>query len=146
VRLTAEVHVLDDVEVVAQSEILVDDLDPELCRLLGAVDRHLAPLKEGFPLVHRVNPRDALDQRRLAGAVVADESHDLAVTDLEVDVAERLNRAERLRDAAELEEWCVGHPCDGWVAGVEAPGGRLHADAFPTCSTACTCRCRSRCA
>ena len=29
VRLAAEVHVLDDVEVVAEREILVDDLDPE---------------------------------------------------------------------------------------------------------------------
>ena len=30
--LPAEVHVLDDVEVVAEREILVDDLDPELRR------------------------------------------------------------------------------------------------------------------
>ena len=39
VRLAAEVHVLDDVEVVAEREILVDDLDPELGRVLRAVDR-----------------------------------------------------------------------------------------------------------
>ena len=34
-RLTAEVHVLDDIEVVAESEILVDDLDPEPRRSFG---------------------------------------------------------------------------------------------------------------
>ena len=34
VRLAAEVHVLDDVEVVAQREVLVDDLDPEPGRVL----------------------------------------------------------------------------------------------------------------
>ena len=39
VRLAAEVHVLDDVEVVAQREVLVDDLDPELGGVLRAVDR-----------------------------------------------------------------------------------------------------------
>ena len=38
-HLAAEVHVLDDVEVVAQCEILVDDLDPELRGVLGPVDR-----------------------------------------------------------------------------------------------------------
>ena len=38
VGLAAEVHVLDDVEVVAEREILVDDLDPELRRVLRPVD------------------------------------------------------------------------------------------------------------
>ena len=36
VRLTPEEHVLDDVEVVAEGEILVDDLDPEPRRVLRA--------------------------------------------------------------------------------------------------------------
>ena len=35
VRLAAEVHVLDDVEVVAEREILVDDLDPERAASFG---------------------------------------------------------------------------------------------------------------
>ena len=38
VRLAAEVHVLDDVEVVAEREVLVDDLDPELGGVLRPVD------------------------------------------------------------------------------------------------------------
>ena len=53
---------------------------------------------------------DALDERRLAGAVVADERHDLAGAHLEVDVGQR-HRAERLREVADLEEWCVAHEC-----------------------------------
>ena len=36
--LAAEVHVLDDVEVVAEREVLVHDLDPELGRVLRPVD------------------------------------------------------------------------------------------------------------
>ena len=84
--LAAEVHVLDDVEVVAEREILVDDLDPELRRVLRPADRDLLPVEPGLALVDRVDAGDALDQRRLAGAVVADERHDLARAHLEVDV------------------------------------------------------------
>ena len=76
--LAAEVHVLDDVEVVAEREILVDDLDPEAGRVLRAVDVHLAALEEDLPAVVGMRAGDALDQRRLAGAVVADERHHLA--------------------------------------------------------------------
>ena len=107
VGLAAEVHVLDDVEVVAEGEILVDDLDPEPRRVLRAVDVHLLALEDDLAAVGRVGARDALDQRRLAGAVVADERHHLAGAHLEVDVGQRLDRAEGLGDAAELEKWSV---------------------------------------
>ena len=104
VRLAAEVHVLDDVEVVAEREVLVDDLDPEPGGVLRAVDRDRLAVEEHLALVDRVDPGDALDQRRLAGAVVADERHHLACADLEVDVRQRLHGAEDLRDSADLEK------------------------------------------
>ena len=44
-----------------------------------------------------------LDQRRFAGAVVADQRHDLAGMDVEIDVGERRDRAEILGDAAQAE-------------------------------------------
>ena len=37
---------------------------------------------------------DDLDQRRLAGAVVAEQRHDLAAADRETDAAQRFDRAE----------------------------------------------------
>ena len=77
-QLAAEVHVLDDVQVVAQREVLVDDLDAEVRRVLRAVDAHRLALEADLPAVDRVDARDALDQRRLARAVVADEGHHLA--------------------------------------------------------------------
>ena len=43
VRLAAEVHVLDDVEVVAQREILIHDLDAESAASLGPW------IETGFP-------------------------------------------------------------------------------------------------
>ena len=110
VGLAAEVHVLDDVEVVAEREILVDDLDPELGGVLRAVDRDRLAVEEDLAAVGVVDAGDALDQRRLAGAVVADERHHLAGAHLEVDVGERLDRAEVLRHSAKLEErlpWTV---------------------------------------
>jgi hypothetical protein len=70
------------------------------------VDCDAVAVEEDLAGVDRVDPRDALDQRRLAGAVVTDERHDLAGADLEVDVIERLHRPEGLRDAAQLEGRC----------------------------------------
>ena len=62
-------------------------------------------LEQDLARVVSVDAGDAFDERRLAGSVVSDERHDLAVTDLEVDVGERLHRPVRLRDPAELEKW-----------------------------------------
>ena len=68
-------------------------------------------LEEDLAAVGGMRAGDALDERRLARAVVADERHHLAAADLEVDVGERLHRPEGLRDVPELEEWrvVVGH-------------------------------------
>src|SRR5581483_3724134 len=108
-RLPAQVHVLDDVEVVREREILVDDLDPELRGLLRAVHGHRLAVEEELALVHRVDAGDALDERRLAGAVVADEGHHLALAHLEIDVGQGLDGAEGLRHSAQLEEGGVAH-------------------------------------
>ena len=141
VRLAAEVHVLDDVEVVAEREILVDDLDPELGRVLRAVDRDPLAVEEDLAAVDRVDAGDALDQRRLAGAVVADERHDLAVAHLEVDVVERLHRAEVLRDAAQLERRGGGGAHARFLPRLRArPAARPHRETASYCSTSCTRR------
>ena len=102
--LPAQEHVRYDVEVVGEREVLVDDLDAEVRGVPRAVDIDMAALESDLALVEGVDPDDALDQGRLSGPVVADESHDLTAADLEVDLVERLNRAERLRDAPRLEE------------------------------------------
>jgi hypothetical protein len=47
---------------------------------------------------------DDLHQRRFAGAVFADEAVDFARTEREIDIAQRVNAAEGLRDAAHLEK------------------------------------------
>ena len=64
--LASEEHVLDDVEVVAQREILVDGLDPERGRVTRRADAHRLALPQDLAGVGRVDPGDALDQHRLA--------------------------------------------------------------------------------
>ena len=51
--------------------------------------------------VGAVDARDALDERRLACAVVADEPEHLAGEELQVDAAQRLHGAVRLLEAAQ---------------------------------------------
>ena len=55
-------------------------------------------------LVVRVQPRDDLDQGRLAGAVVAEDAGDLARPDLEVDAAQGPDGAVGLADVHHLDE------------------------------------------
>ncbi|GGN21305.1 hypothetical protein GCM10011609_73280 [Lentzea pudingi] len=117
--LAAEEHVLDDVEVVGQREVLVDDLDPEFRGFARALDVHRLALEQDLTRVGRVDARDALDQRRLARAVVADEGRDLAGVDVEVDVVQDVHGAEALVDAAQLENR-LAH----WVSSVVTRGER----------------------
>jgi hypothetical protein len=94
--LAAEEYVGDDVEVVTQGEILIDGRDPQFGGVLGAGDRDFFPFEANVAGIRRVDPRDRLHQRRLAGAVVADEADDLAGVDGEVDPVQSLDRAESL--------------------------------------------------
>ena len=105
--LLAQEQVRDNVEVVAEREVLVNGRDSEPGRIGGTRDRHGLPLEAETALVGRMDAGDHLDQRRLAGAVVADEGDDLAGTNLEVDVLQRLDRAEALADALQREQRAV---------------------------------------
>src|SRR5206468_368463 len=59
--------------------------------------------------VDRVDAGDALDERRLARAVVADERGDLARVDGEVDVVQHVDGSEALVDARHLQQGGLGH-------------------------------------
>src|SRR5690606_5364341 len=105
--LHAEEEVADDVEVVAEGEVLVDGGDAEALRVGRAGDGDLPALPADRAAVRRVGPGDHLDQRRLAGAVVAEQGHDLAGRDGQVDVAERLYGAESLGNPGQLQDGCA---------------------------------------
>ena len=71
--LASQEHVLDDVEIVGQGEVLVHGLDPQRGGVVGAADPDGLALPEDLAAVGLVDARDALDEDRLAGAVVAHE-------------------------------------------------------------------------
>ena len=101
--LASEIHVLDDIEVVAEREILVDGFDAEARCIVRRADLHLAAFEKYLSCVGRVRPGDALDERRLAGSVVAAQRDYLAGIDVEVDIGQRLHGTEVLRDPSQFE-------------------------------------------
>ena len=70
-----------------------------------AVDQHLAR-------VGLLDAADDLHQRRLAGAVLAEQRHDFSGADLEVDAAQRVHAGKALVNAPKLEDrvlmWSAG--------------------------------------
>src|SRR4051812_13714873 len=106
--LAAEEQVCRRVELGREREVLVDGLDPERARLERRADRHLAALEEDLARVRRLHAGERLDERRLAGAVVAAERHDLSRVDGEARAAQRADAPEALDEAAGLEQR-LGH-------------------------------------
>ena len=101
--LAPEEHVGRGGEVVAEGEVLVDDLDPLLARVEGPVEVRGLALQDDVPGARGVVPGDDLDEGGLARPVVAHEAHDLPGADVEIDVLEGLDGPEVLRDAAHFE-------------------------------------------
>jgi hypothetical protein len=79
----------------------VDEADAELPEQPGRQRQRDGPAGDlELALVRAVEARQDLDQRRLAGAVLAQQAVDLACPDLKVDGAERLDAAEVLGEPA----------------------------------------------
>jgi hypothetical protein len=102
-RLAAEDDVLEDREVLGQHEVLVDHADAGGDRGGRGAEPRRLPAEEDLALVRLVHAVEGLHERRLAGAVLADERVDLAGADDEVDVGVRHHAGEPLGDAAQLD-------------------------------------------
>src|SRR4051812_3377414 len=103
--LATQEHVLRDVEIVGEGEVLVDELDAESGRGTWVAERYRLSLERDGAGVHAVDARDALHERRLPGAVVPHQGDDLAGIDGEVDVVEDVHWAEALVQPTDLKEW-----------------------------------------
>ena len=95
-ELAAGVEVVGGPEVVEEREVLVDGLDAECARIGRRVDRDRHAVHLDRPAVEPVDAAQALDQGRLARAVVAEKREHLAVVDVERDAVERDDGAEAL--------------------------------------------------
>src|SRR5262245_46950175 len=63
-----------------------------------------SPVEVDVTLVRTVDPRDQVEEGRLAGAVRADHGDDLALLDVKVELVDDGQAAEREGDAVELEQ------------------------------------------
>ena len=109
-RLHTDEDVLGDGQIGEERRLLEDDRDPGRLRLLGRVEDRLLAVDEQAPGVGPVDAREDLDQRRLAGAVLADEAVDLTADQFDVAVLESVHGAEALLGVLEGEE-CLGMLC-----------------------------------
>ena len=103
-RLAAEEQVVGDVQRGRDRQRLVDGLDPVRARIQRRAHVDRLAVEQDLALVGHDRAGEALDQRGLAGAVVADHGQDLARPQVEVRAAERGHVAVALDQAAGLED------------------------------------------
>src|SRR5215216_4069272 len=103
-QLAAEEQVGRRVELGRQRQVLVHGLDAELAGRHRVRDGDLAALEPDLAAIGGEGARQDLDQRALAGPVVADQGRHLPRVDGEVDAPQRPDAAEALRDAARLQQ------------------------------------------
>ena len=98
-----ENNVLQHREIVDQHEVLVHHPYTERDRVVRGLDRGRLAADTDFAAVGLIEAVEDRHQRRLAGAVLADDAMDRADGDRERDVPVRRDRAEALGDAGELD-------------------------------------------
>ena len=88
--------------------MLVDHPDAARDRVARRVDRHIVALEPDRPAIRAVQAVEDVHERRLPGAVLAEERVDLVLGDDEVDAVERGEVAEALHDAVHLDHLSRG--------------------------------------
>src|SRR5690348_1359433 len=100
----AEEHVLDDVQVVGQRQVLVDGLDPQRGGVPGAPDVYRPPLEEDLTMVRLVHASDSAGEHRLPGTVVPAQAGHITREQVQVHPVEGLHRPEVLVDAPQRQQ------------------------------------------
>ena len=130
-RLHAEDDVLGHRHHRDEHEVLVHHPEPARDRVLRRMEGHRLALDEDLPLVGLVQPVEDVHQRRLAGAVLAEQRVHLAAREVEVDVVVREDARKLLHDPAHLQDGGRGGHWAGilWLRRERGERGR-EADAF----------------
>src|SRR4029077_2184571 len=84
-RFAAEIDVLVDRHVPGEGKVLIDHLYADRARVAWAVETDGSSLEKELAGARRVEPGENLHQRRLAGAVVADDAEHFAALQLQAD-------------------------------------------------------------
>ena len=107
-RLAAEEQVARDGELRDQRRVLVDRLDAVGDRVGRVPDVDLPALHVDFAAGRAHRARQHLDQRRLAGAVVAEQADDLVAEDAERHAVERAHASVIFADVLHEDEFFAG--------------------------------------
>ena len=103
-RLVREEDALGDAQVCDQIELLVDRRDAALERSRRVAGRKRLTPEEDLAAGRLDRTGNALDERRLAGAVGAEQAMHLGLEHVEVDTLKRLDARELLDQVADLED------------------------------------------
>ena len=136
-RLGREHDVLGDRHHRDQHEVLVHHADPVLDRRARRAELGLLAVDQDLALVRVVEAVEDVHQRRLAGAVLAEERVHLALAQVEVDVVVRNDAGEALRDPTKLENAPLVHP--GRFYGAGFPVAASSRSRGPTPRHPCAC-------
>ena len=99
----AEHDVLGCGEAVHQPEVLIHHPDPVQRRVLRRPEGHLLAVEHDAAAVRPVEARQHRTERRLAGAVLAEQTVDLARAEVEVDRVDGGDAIERLGQTSDLQ-------------------------------------------
>jgi hypothetical protein len=111
-RLAADKDVLHHRQIRHQVQFLIDDGNADLLGVVWVVDVQRLAAEKEFAAVHRVDAGEDLHQRRLAGAVLADQPENLAGGDMETHIFQRLHTGEGLADVFHPQQCAVFVHCD----------------------------------
>ena len=103
-RLDPEHDVLGDRHHRDEHEVLVHHADPALDRVLRRAEGDALAVEEDLALVGLREPVEDVHQRRLAGAVLAEQRVHLAAAEVEIDVVVGDGAGEDLGDSPQLED------------------------------------------
>ena len=103
----ANEHVLGDRHVGSEGELLVDRDDAGALGVVGRRKSDRLPEQLDFAGIGALRAGQNLQQRRLAGAILAEKRVDLRRSHFEMNVFERKHAGKALADACHLEDWTV---------------------------------------
>src|SRR4051812_35898126 len=115
------------VQIRGEGEVLIDGFDPDAAGGHRRVEFDRRALNSYLARVGLENPRHALDESALAGAVVANERDDLPGVQREVRAPQRADSAEALVQLACLQQWLGHYVPPSWPtasAGLSPPAAR----------------------
>src|SRR5690606_6916106 len=111
-RLATEKQVLRNGQVLQQVHLLVDRANAKRLRFRHVAGLDLRPVQHDAASVAGVNAGQDLDERRLAGAVFAEQRVDLSAVEREVYVVERGDAEKALADGARFQKGSGFHVRD----------------------------------